>query len=94
MHRDDALSLVELGTGGPAQRVAPPVALLRRPGIGLVAVPPPHKEHLMVKLNKQKSLDRLKEVNKKKAEALAKSKSQDSRKVHDTKGKNNHGRRY
>jgi hypothetical protein len=44
----------------------------------------------MVKPNKQAALERQKKIN---AEnAARKSKHQDSRKVHDTKGKNTHGR--
>lgn len=46
----------------------------------------------MVKPNKQKSLDRLKAIRANKPQPN--SKGQDSRKVHDTKGKNNHGRSF
>lgn len=46
----------------------------------------------MVKPNKQRSQDRLKAIR---ANApKPKAKGHDSRKVHDTKGKNNHGRSF
>ena len=48
----------------------------------------------MVKENKKASLDRQKEINKAAEDRKRKSQGQDSRKVHDTKGKNEHSRRY
>lgn len=47
---------------------------------------------IIVKPNKQAAEDRQKKINEAKVKKLAK--GQDSRKVHDTKGKNTHSRRY
>ena len=47
----------------------------------------------MVKPNKQQSQDRLKAIRENKPKP-GDAKGQDSRKVHDTKGKNTHGRKF
>jgi hypothetical protein len=47
-----------------------------------------------MKENKKASLDKKKLINAKVAERTRPAKGQDNRKVHDTKGRNTHGRSY